>query len=96
VTLTFSQDTNKECFTVRIIDDDDYEATEEFFVNLTTSDTQVRLSPHFSVVVISDVDSEFCTRVLTESDLILPLCLLLCVFGTSRSLCRLGEPTVPS
>ena len=58
VTLTFSPARNTECFDVRILDDDDYEATEEFFVNLTTSDAQVRLSPHFTVMTIIDLDSE--------------------------------------
>ena len=60
VLLTFGPDVaTTQCFNVPIIDDDDYENAEEFFANLTTSDTQVNLSPTFTVVVISDTDSTF-------------------------------------
>ncbi len=57
VDLTFNAGVTMQCFNVSIIDDDDYEFDEEFFVNLTTTDTQVTFSPSFSVVVITDLDS---------------------------------------
>jgi len=44
---------------VVIIDDNDYEDTEEFYVNLTTLDPTVSLSPHFTVIAIDNDESKY-------------------------------------
>ena len=44
------------CFDVSIIDDDIHEGDEIFFVNITTSDLQVTLSPHLATLTIKSDD----------------------------------------
>ena len=51
--LTFSQDDTRVCFNVSIIDDNIHGV---FFVNITTSDPQVTLSPHLTNLTIKSDD----------------------------------------
>ena len=41
-----------------LIDDIIYEATQEFFVNLTTTEEDISLSPNFIVITVNDDDGE--------------------------------------
>lgn len=54
--VTFSPSKTKHCFRVPLIEDNIYENSKEFFVNLTSGDPLVTLSPHFTVVVVYDDD----------------------------------------
>ena len=54
--LTFTPGMLLDCFNIAIIDDDLYENPEEFFANVTTTDTQVTISPMTSVITIIDND----------------------------------------
>jgi len=54
VTLTFTPEMTQQCFNVSIINDDNYELAEEFFVNITTSEDFVDLAPMFTVLTIID------------------------------------------
>ena len=56
VMLTFAPRMLQDCFNVSIIDDDMYENPEEFFANITTTDTQVTISPMTTVITIIDND----------------------------------------
>ena len=42
-----------------LIDDTTFEATQEYFVNLTTTEEDVLLSPNFIVIKLNDDDGEF-------------------------------------
>ena len=55
----FTPQTQRHCFNVRLIDDTVYEATQEFFVNLTTTEENISLSPNFIVISVNDDDGEF-------------------------------------
>ena len=54
VTLTFTPQMTRQCFNVSIINDDNYELAEAFFVNITTAEDFVDLSPMFTVMTIID------------------------------------------
>ena len=54
--LTFAPGMLQDCFNVSIINDDMYENPEEFFANITTTDTQVTISPMTTVITIIDND----------------------------------------
>ena len=54
--LTFSQKNTRVCFNVSIKDDNIHEGDEVFFVNITTSDLQVTLSPRFTTLTIKSDD----------------------------------------
>ena len=54
--LTFAPGMLLDCFNVSIIDDDLYENPEEFFANITSTDTQVTISPMTTVITIIDND----------------------------------------
>jgi len=54
IQLMFGSSVNRTCFNVSINDDDVYEWREVFYVNLTTSDPQVDLSPQYAMVRILD------------------------------------------
>ena len=54
VTLTFTPQMTRLCFNVSIVNDDNYELAEEFFVNITTTEDFVDLSPMFTVMTIID------------------------------------------
>ena len=56
--LTFAAGMLQVCFNVTIIDDDLYENPEEFFANITTTDTQVTISPMTTVITIIDNDGK--------------------------------------
>ena len=56
IKLTFSPSIRQDCFNTNIIDDDLYEYEEEFYVNITTADTQVVISPMTTVLRIIDND----------------------------------------
>ena len=57
--LVFSPGVDRVCFNVSIINDNRYELNEDFFVNLTTTDPQVDISPITAVVTIMDDDSKW-------------------------------------
>ena len=52
--LTFAPRMLQDCFNVSIINDDMYENPEEFAANITTTDTQVTISPMTIVNTIID------------------------------------------
>lgn len=54
----FTPNQTRHCFNVTIINDSNYEDREEFYVNLTTTDETVSLSPKFVVIVLDDDDSK--------------------------------------
>ena len=54
--LTFAPGMLQDCFNVTIIDDNLYENPEEFFANISTTDTQVTISPMTTVITIIDND----------------------------------------
>ncbi len=54
----FTPNSSRHCFNLTIINDDNYEVREEFYVNLTTTDS-VTLSPNFFIIVLDDDESEF-------------------------------------
>ena len=56
--LIFSPGMTRQCFNVSIINDESFENVEEFFVNLTTTDPLVLLSPVFTTVAIMDDDGK--------------------------------------
>ena len=56
VMLIFSPGMPQNCFNVAIIDDELYENPEEFFANITTTTTQVTISPMTSVITILEND----------------------------------------
>ncbi len=58
VSFTFSVTQDTHCFNVSIINDDLYEETEYFFVNLTTAESSIALAPSSVTVQIIDQDSE--------------------------------------
>ena len=58
VFLLFTPEMLQVCFNITIVDDDYYENTEEFFVNITTTDPQVITSPMTTVVTIEDNDGK--------------------------------------
>lgn len=53
-----SSDMQQACFTVAIIDDIIIEATEEFTLQLSTDDPQVRLTTESATVLILDNDGQ--------------------------------------
>ena len=55
----FTPQLQRHCFNVRLIDDTIFEATQEFFVNLTSTDENISLSPNFIVITVNDDDGEF-------------------------------------
>ena len=55
----FTPSQTKHCFNVSLINDNRYEVRQEFFVNLTSNDPNVSLSPQFSTIVLDDDDSKF-------------------------------------
>ncbi len=55
----FTPNSSRHCFSLTIINDDNYEVREEFYVNLTTTDNMVTLSPNFVIIVLDDDESEF-------------------------------------
>ncbi len=54
----FTPNSSRHCFNLTIINDDNYEVREEFFVNLTTTDSPVTLSPKLLIIVLDDDESE--------------------------------------
>ena len=54
----FTQQAQRYCFNVRLIDDTEFEATQEIFVNLTTTAENFSLSPNFIVISVNDDDGE--------------------------------------
>ena len=57
--LIFSPGMTRQCFNISIINDESFENNvEDFFVNLTTTDPLVLLSPVFTTVVIMDDDGK--------------------------------------
>ena len=52
---TFSDTVSMRCVTVSALDDDILEGNQTFFVNLTTSNTDVILNPAAAEVTITDV-----------------------------------------
>ena len=57
--LIFSPGMIRQCFNISIINDESFENNvEDFFVNLTTTDPLVLLSPVFTTVVIMDDDGK--------------------------------------
>ena len=54
--LTFAPRMLQDCFNVTIMDDDLYENQKELFSNITTTDTQVTISPILTVITIIDND----------------------------------------
>ena len=59
--LTFTPDMLQACFNVTIVDDGYYEDTEDFFVNITTTDPLVNTSPMSTVVTVIDNDGKAVT-----------------------------------
>ncbi len=53
-TLTFSPGMSRVCFDVTILDDDQYEPSEDFFVNLTSSARQTTILPMSTIIAITD------------------------------------------
>ena len=56
--LVFSEINQTRCFNVSIINDNDYELREDFFINLTTTVSSVTLNPRFVTISINDEDGE--------------------------------------
>lgn len=54
----FTPNQRRHCFGIVLINDLAYEVREEFYVNLTTEDLGVILSPSFTIVVVDDDDSK--------------------------------------
>jgi hypothetical protein len=46
----------QNCFDVTILNDDQYELREDFFVNITTTDPDTDLRPSTTIVMIIDED----------------------------------------
>ena len=57
--VTIRRNTQGSCFTPTILDDDKYELRDEFFINLTSTDSTLIIDPHFRVVSILDDDGKF-------------------------------------
>ena len=55
----FTPQAQRNCFDVTLIDDTVFEATQEFFVNLTATDENISLSPSFIIITVNDDDCEF-------------------------------------
>ncbi len=55
----FTPNSSRHCFNVTIINDENYEVREEFYVNLTTTDSTALLNPNFLIMVLDDDESEF-------------------------------------
>ncbi len=53
----FTPNQRRHCLNVTIIDDGNYEVRQEFFINMTTDDSMVTLSPKYRVIVLDDNDS---------------------------------------
>ena len=58
IELTFSPKIRQNCFNTTIIDDNLYEYAEDFFVNITTADSQFVISPMITVLTILDNDGK--------------------------------------
>ena len=56
VVLPFAPGMLQDCFNITIMVDDLYENPKEFFSNITTTDTQVTISPMITVIMIIDND----------------------------------------
>ena len=54
--LTFAPRMLQDCFNVTIMDDNLYENQKELFSKITTTDTQVTISPMITVITIIDND----------------------------------------
>ena len=54
--LLFEQGSPQQCRNISIVDDTSLESDEVFYVNLTTVDLSVVLSPNISTVLIMDND----------------------------------------
>jgi len=63
----FTPAQQRHCFNVTLINNNRYEATEEFYVNLTSTDENLRLSPSFKVIAIDDEDCKLTCQVGTKS-----------------------------
>ena len=57
--FVFTPQAQRHCFNVRLIDDTIFEATQHFFVNLTTAEENISLSPNFIVITVNDDDCKF-------------------------------------